>query len=273
MQLKNKKEQTYEEALEAMNTRATKLTEVSKRHYTPELLTAAIRNGCGLLSQIPKEKRTKELCMESMKMRFYEDFPYIPKEHFDFDFCLECLSWAPRSLWSVMHIFREGREKGPYTQQDVALVAEAACPRKLGADVLAAEGGAEENLKGESFETWCSRRVGFVDSSMALLMSQALLAMQREMSGEFVLAETPLGALVGKRATDSEHPGVYIDLHRDGEQMDAPVLLVEFANDDADLEKGDRLITRVWDAVDEESYRTRVVHTGIDNYFAEKEAE
>lgn len=91
------------------------------------------------------------------------------------------------------------------------------------------------------------------------------------MQGEVTLAETPLGALVGHRATDPEHPGIYIDLHREGESVDAPVLLVEVANDEADLKQGDFLITRVWDAVDEESYQTRVVHTGIDAYFANKE--
>lgn len=82
--------------------------------------------------------------------------------------------------------------------------------------------------------------------------------------------KTPLGTLVVKESTDSENPGVYIDLRRPGCNCDAPVAMVEVTKDEADLNIGQALITRVWDNVNEEEYRTRVVHTGIEEYFAEE---
>lgn len=79
---------------------------------------------------------------------------------------------------------------------------------------------------------------------------------------------TPAGWIVVKQSTDSNNPGVYIDLRRDGCDCDAPLAMVEYTPDEGDL-KQPAIITRVWDNVNEEDHRTRVVHSGIEEYFKE----
>lgn len=78
--------------------------------------------------------------------------------------------------------------------------------------------------------------------------------------------ETPLGAIMVRPSYDSTHPGVWVDLRRADAGEDAPLALIEFCNDDADA-NGDSIVTRVWDDVCEEDYRTRVVHQGIEKFF------
>lgn len=87
---------------------------------------------------------------------------------------------------------------------------------------------------------------------------------------EEMTMNTPLGTLVVKASTDSQNPGVYIDLRRSGCECDAPIAMVEVTKDEADLGGKPALITRVWDNVNEEDYRTRVVHSGIEEYFREE---
>lgn len=79
---------------------------------------------------------------------------------------------------------------------------------------------------------------------------------------------TPAGVIVVKRSTDSTYPGIYIDLRRDGCDCDAPLAMVEYTPDEGDL-KEPAVVTRVWDDVREEDYQTRVVHSGIEEYFRE----
>lgn len=83
---------------------------------------------------------------------------------------------------------------------------------------------------------------------------------------------TPLGTLVVKASTDSQNHGVYIDLRRHGCGCDAPVAMVEVTKEEADLGDKPALITRVWDNVNEEEYRTRVVHSGVEEYFREEDS-
>ena len=79
---------------------------------------------------------------------------------------------------------------------------------------------------------------------------------------------TPLGDLVIYPSTDPKHPGVYIDLKRDGCRVAAPIAMVEYSNDDVDI-KGEHIITRTWDDCNKEDYSSRVVHHGIDKFFKE----
>lgn len=79
---------------------------------------------------------------------------------------------------------------------------------------------------------------------------------------------TQAGWIVVKQSTDPNNPGVYIDLRRDGCDCDAPLAMVEYTPDEGDL-KRPAIITRVWDNVNEEDHRTRVVHSGIEEYFKE----
>lgn len=70
-------------------------------------------------------------------------------------------------------------------------------------------------------------------------------------------ANTPMGTLVGELATESEHPGISVDLDVNGKRI--PLALVEFCNDEGDLEDP-HIITRVWGDEQIEDYTDRVVH-------------
>ena len=84
-----------------------------------------------------------------------------------------------------------------------------------------------------------------------------------------IIVDTPLGQIVVKPSGDSEYPGVYIDLRRDGCDCDAPLAMVEYTPDERDL-KEPAIVTRVWDDVREEDHQTRVVHSGIEEHFREE---
>ncbi len=83
-----------------------------------------------------------------------------------------------------------------------------------------------------------------------------------------MIVETPMGSLVIYRSHDTEYPGVYIDLRRDGCDCDAPLTMVEFTATECDQDEP-AIITRVWDDVRKEDHQTRVVHSGIEEYFRE----
>lgn len=86
-------------------------------------------------------------------------------------------------------------------------------------------------------------------------------------SGEMQI-KTPLGTIIVKKAVDSDHPGVYIDLRRPGCEVDVPLAMVEYARDEADTLNGEpHIISRIWGDVREESYSDRVIHEGIEEFF------
>ena len=61
-------------------------------------------------------------------------------------------------------------------------------------------------------------------------------------------AETPLGGIVAYKATDPEHPRVYIDLIHKQDKAVIPLALVEDTDNDNDPEIAkDAIITRVWE--------------------------
>jgi hypothetical protein len=79
---------------------------------------------------------------------------------------------------------------------------------------------------------------------------------------------TPLGKIVVHIERAGEYPGIWIDLRREGHQVDAPLALVEYTATEGDLDEP-AIITRIWDDVGQEEHQTRVVHSGIEKYFEE----
>lgn len=81
---------------------------------------------------------------------------------------------------------------------------------------------------------------------------------------------TKLGTLTAYESLDPAHPGIYIDLHRDGHPADMPVALIEEAEDEADQE-GICLVTRVWGNSQKEDYTHRTIHAGVEPFFQDTE--
>lgn len=85
--------------------------------------------------------------------------------------------------------------------------------------------------------------------------------------------ETKLGQLVAYPSSDPAHPGIYIDLKREGASCMAPVALVEFTDDDCSDSGQDippSIICRVWANAMEEDYTDAVVCQNLDEYFREE---
>lgn len=80
------------------------------------------------------------------------------------------------------------------------------------------------------------------------------------------LVQTPMGDIVVTKSLDFNHPGVYIDIRRPGCDCDAPLALIEYSEEESDLD-GPAIITRTWDDARCEEFGTRIVHGGINEYF------
>ena len=81
--------------------------------------------------------------------------------------------------------------------------------------------------------------------------------------------DTPKGTLVAYAGTDPDYPGIYIDLQRPGFGVDAPLVLTECTQTEADMREGaPHIITRIWGSVVEEEYTDRIVHTEIQDFFS-----
>lgn len=175
--LSPKKQQTYEEALQAMQDTSYSpyyLEHISARHYTEELLEAALRTNRCSLRNIPKAKRTLQLCHVVLESCRSEDVQYIPKTYFDYDFSLKAASYCPTALNTILYFFRDGRWMKPYTVEDMRIIAEAACPIGLGQVRLNQSYNREDELNGRTFEQYCSDRYGFVHRVYSHLIKQAL---------------------------------------------------------------------------------------------------
>lgn len=81
-------------------------------------------------------------------------------------------------------------------------------------------------------------------------------------------ANTPLGTIVATKASDPEHPGLWIELVKPGSDEAMPLGLIEYSADDADLPEGKgHIITRIWSSSKQKDYTERIVHKGIEDYF------
>lgn len=82
-----------------------------------------------------------------------------------------------------------------------------------------------------------------------------------------LVVQTPAGTLVAYESTDPNNPGIYIDLQRNGFGVDAPLLLTEYTNTEADLGTHGFVVTRVWRDALKEDYSDRIVHENIRGFF------
>lgn len=74
--------------------------------------------------------------------------------------------------------------------------------------------------------------------------------------------KTPLGDIVAEPSADPDNPGVWVSLHRDGEDYEPQLALVEYTADEGDQEEP-ALITRVWGDAQREDYTDKIVHFGF----------
>lgn len=89
--------------------------------------------------------------------------------------------------------------------------------------------------------------------------------------------ETPVGKLHVYESVDPEYPGVYVDLKRDGCNVEAPLLLLDFSHteypeclDGKTAEKG-VLTCKIWNDVTKEDYETKAGFRNIDDFFAQED--
>lgn len=87
--------------------------------------------------------------------------------------------------------------------------------------------------------------------------------------------ETKLGTLVAYPSKDPEHPGIYIDLKRKGRPYIAPISLVEYTDNDSNMETGNGcsavIISRTWGNATAEEYTDKVPVQNIEEFFAIEE--
>ena len=106
--------------------------------------------------------------------------------------------------------------------------------------------------------------------SVRELAEELLMTSKREPKD--LCIKTPLGTLHAYRSVDEEYPGIYIDLKKDGNPVEAPLILLEYSrteNLEFGLQMKPSIILRSWDDVCKEDYSTRVCFEGLDQYFSE----
>lgn len=87
--------------------------------------------------------------------------------------------------------------------------------------------------------------------------------------------KTKLGTLIAYPSTDPEHPGIYIDLQREECRYDAPIVLVEYTNDDASIMIGEdipaSIVSRAWGNAMSEEFTDAVYVRNLEEFFAEED--
>jgi len=121
-------------------------------------------------------------------------------------------------------------------------------------------GREDARLKSYEAELYaCDGRFGW--SSMRVTIPKSVVD-RIQADADRITVKTPLGDIVAEASSDSDNPGVWISLHRDGEDYESTLALVEYTATEAD-QKGPQLITRVWGDAQQEDYTDRVVHSGL----------
>ena len=73
--------------------------------------------------------------------------------------------------------------------------------------------------------------------------------------------DTPMGILRASRSNYANHPGIWIELQREGEKEFDPLVLVEYASDEENLpDNTEAIITKVWESHTNDEYSVRVIH-------------
>lgn len=92
---------------------------------------------------------------------------------------------------------------------------------------------------------------------------------------EMLCVETKLGTLVAYPSKDPAHPGIYIDLKRDGISYAALIALVEYTDDDGDPKTGEtrpaEIVSRTWGDAMADEYTDKVSVKNIEKFFTEEE--
>ena len=82
--------------------------------------------------------------------------------------------------------------------------------------------------------------------------------------------ETPMGILRATRSNYANHPGIWIELQRQGEKEFDPLVLVEYTNDEEGLpDNTEAIITKVWENHTNDEYSVRVIHDYAESIIAE----
>lgn len=92
-------------------------------------------------------------------------------------------------------------------------------------------------------------------------------------TGSRLCINTDLGQLIAYLSNDPAHPGIFIDLAREGYSYSAPIALIEFTSDDTDESGQDlppSIISRIWGDAEKEDYTDTVVIQNLDKYFSEE---
>lgn len=136
-----KSEQTYAWALAEMQkpartagnctpgTATHRLSDIAKKHHTPELMAAAILNGHADIKDMPPEIMAREMYLHAAILQ-PQDIGIVPKEVRDFAFLKEVVSNNPEAFGAAWFWFRkdQGRSGPKYTREDIELTMEAICP-------------------------------------------------------------------------------------------------------------------------------------------------
>lgn len=87
--------------------------------------------------------------------------------------------------------------------------------------------------------------------------------------------KTKLGTLVAYPSKDPAHPGIYIDLKRDGVPYSALIALIEYTDDDGDPETGEtrpaEIVSRTWGDAMADEYTDKVSVKNIEKFFTEED--
>ena len=93
-----------------------------------------------------------------------------------------------------------------------------------------------------------------------------------EHQSNMVRVETPTGALIARPSYgEPDYPGISVGIQRSDEKNSLALALVEYTETEADLGKN-AVITRVYGKALEDEYTDRIVHEGIEDYFAMQDA-
>lgn len=226
--ISGKRVQTYDEAMRAIALpyttainklepnelvdRTVYLRDITRRHYTEELILAALKNHkcqrfneipenfrtetvyiaameCyegnmhfikSVIAAIPPEKWSRRLCLAILKLGRPYMIQNIPPEYFkQYEFAMMAVSWCPRAVETVLTLYRDDRENAGLTHQDMKIVVEAMCPRargKAGFDRLLEKGkSADEILKGRTFEQFCAEEYGYLPAKYQFDVCKAVM--------------------------------------------------------------------------------------------------
>ncbi len=88
---------------------------------------------------------------------------------------------------------------------------------------------------------------------------------------EMLCVETKLGTLVAYPSRDPAHPGIYIDLKREGIPYSALIALIEYTDDDSDPATGEvlpaEIVSRTWGNAMADEYTDKVSVKNIEKFF------